>query len=454
MVMMAPVNLQAADFFITRHEFIFQVMLDLHAARKPLDYLTITTELERRGLLSEIGGAGAITHLMNVTPTHMHAAHYAELVKDCSIRRQTIHAAGNIARMAHDDAVLAPDLLEESRNLLLKVTTANIANGPQSLAALRGEFMDRLEALENCKNGIPGIPTGFYDLDRLLGGLQRGDLILIGGRPGMGKSALVGQMAFNAAWRKKKVLIFSLEMSDQQILQRLISLRSSIPLKDIRTNQIADYKALYRAMDHLAEIPLFIDDKSRYVDEIIAKSITHHARHGLDLVIVDYAQRIRTRGQKYQNRDAELGDISGPLKSLAMQDLDIPLVLISSLSRACESRGDKRPMLSDLRESGNLEYDADVVMFLYRDEVYNPGTEFPNLAELIVSKNRNGEQATVELFFKKELVSFGSLDVKRLRLEQIEQSATHAVHSLKENGNGHKNSTSIQKNGFDRVKQL
>lgn len=421
MLMIAPANLQAGDFFIERHTFIFAAILALYQARKPLDYLSITSELERQGRLEEVGGVAEITRLYTSTPTYFNAVHYAELVKDCSIRRQVADGAGKMARSAYDSLTPAADLLEESRALLLKIATANTSNGPVPLSALRGKFLDRLEALEACKNGIPGIPTGFYDLDKKIGGLQRGDLILIGGRPRMGKSALVGQIAYNAARQNKQVLIFSLEMSDEQINQRLISIESGIPLKALRTNQIPDnkYSDLYRAMDRLAELPIFIDDRSRYIDEIISKAITQHARNGLDLVIVDYAQRIRTR-QRYQNRDTELGDISGPLKSLALQDLNLPVVLISSLSRACESRGDKRPMLSDLRESGNLEYDADVVMFLYRDEVYYSDTQYPNMAELSISKNRNGEEGMIELFFKKELVSFISLEKRVTSLEQID----------------------------------
>lgn len=421
MLMIGPVALQPEDFFIERHAFIFAAIQALYQAHKPLDYLSITIELESRGHLAEIGGQPEITRLYASTPSYFNVAYYAELVKDCSIRRQVVDTAGKMARLAHDDQTPAPDLLEESRALLLKISTANTSGGPVPLSALRGKFLDRLEVLENCKNGIPGIPTGFYDLDKKIGGLQRGDLILIGGRPRMGKSAMVGQIAYNAAKQGKRSLIFSLEMSDDQINQRLISIESGIPLKALRTNQIPDgaYPAMYKAMDTLAGLPVFIDDKSRYIDEIIAKAITHHASHGVDLVIVDYAQRIRTR-QRYQNRDAELGDISGPLKSLALQDLDVPVVLISSLSRACEARGDKRPMLSDLRESGNLEYDADVVMFLYRDEVYYPDTEYPNMAELLISKNRNGEEGVIELFFKKEIVSFVSLEKRVTKLEQVD----------------------------------
>lgn len=421
MLMIAPVALAPADFFIERHGFIFAAIQALYQGHKPLDYVTITIQLEQQGQLIEIGGASEITRLMDGAATYFHAAYYAEMVKDCSIRRQVLGSAGSMARLAHDDLTPAADLLEQSRGLLLKISAANIQGEPVPLSALRGEFLDYLESLENCKNGIPGIPTGFYDLDRKIGGLQRGDLILVGGRPRMGKSALVGQIAYNAARQGKRALIFSLEMSRQQINQRLISIESGIPLKALRTNQIHDgrYSDLYRAMDSLAALPIFIDDKSRYIDEIIAKAITHHARLGVDLVIVDYAQRIRTR-QRYQNRDAELGDISGPLKSLAMQDLNVPVVLISSLSRACEARGDKRPMLSDLRESGNLEYDADVVMFLYRDEVYNSDTQYPNMAELSISKNRNGEEGMIELFFKKEVVSFVSLEKRVIPLRQVE----------------------------------
>lgn len=420
MLIIGPVALQPADFFIERHAFIFAAILALYQAHKPLDYLSITTELARQGQLEEVGGASEITRLYTSTPTYFNAAHYAGLVKDCSIRRQVVDTAGKMARLAHDDLIPASELLEESRALLLRVSTTNTSNEPVPLSALRGEFLDDLEALENCKNGIPGIPTGFYDLDRKIGGLQRGDLILIGGRPRMGKSALVGQIAYNAARQGKRILIISLEMSKKQINQRLVSIESGIPLKALRTNQIPDdsYSDLYRAMENLATLPIFIDDQSRYIDEIIGKAINHHAKYGVDLVIVDYAQRIRTR-QRYQNRDTELGDISGPLKSLALQDLNLPVVLISSLSRACEARGDKRPMLSDLRESGNLEYDADVVMFLYRDEIYNPDTEYPNMAELAVSKNRNGEEGMIELFFKKEVVSFVSLEKRVSKLEQV-----------------------------------
>lgn len=420
MLMIAPVNLQPEDFFIERHNFIFTAIQTLYQARKPLDYLTITDQLERQGQLQEIGDGPEITRLYTLTPSYFSVAYYAEMVKDCSIRRQVVDTASKMARHAHDEAMPAADLLEESRNLLLKIGAANSNNEPVPLSALRGEFMDHLEALENCQNGIPGIPTGFYDLDRKLGGLQRGDLILIGGRPRMGKSALIGQIAYNAARQGKRPLVFSLEMSALQINQRLVSIESGIALKAIRTNQIPSdrYGDLYRAMDSLAGLPIFIDDKSRYIDEIIAKAITQHARLGVDLVIVDYAQRIRTR-QRYQNRDAELGDISGPLKSLALQDLDVPVVLISSLSRACESRADKRPMLSDLRESGNLEYDADIVMFVYRDEVYNSEAEYPGMAELAIAKNRNGEEGKIELFFKKDVVSFVSLEKRVTKLEQV-----------------------------------
>lgn len=407
--------IKPADFFIARNQWIYNSIVDLHRANKPIDLLAIEAELKRHNRNVD---TSYLLELINRTPTSIHAAHYAALIKEASIKRQLINAAGSIAKISYNGAS-ADEAISKSMAALMEVTIGNITNKPKAVNEITPILLDEVTAMAE-GNRPPGIPTQLKDIDKLIGGYKPGKLYLVAGRPGMGKSSLVLQSAIEAARLGKQVLYFSREMPAVELVGRMVSFESGIDSNLIENGTLSkdQWAQFYNALQIVEEWPIYIDDKTRTIEGIRAKTVLQSAK-GLDLLIVDYVQRVLT-DIKYQNRDSEVGAVGTELKSISIEQ-ELPVIAVASLNRQCESRADKRPMLSDLRESGNLEYDADVVMFLYRDEVYNKKTDFPNLAELEVAKQRGGRTGILQLYFKKHLTKFIDLEINRTALERALQ---------------------------------
>lgn len=416
----ANLKIEADDFFIERHGWIFDAIKDLVNSNAPADMVSLVDELTRRGQLKGVGGSSYITGLINCVPTHTNAIHYAEIVKRTSVLRQLITGAGEISRLAYRDDVGVVEAVEQSTDILLKISKRNQRDTYRSNKDLGNAFLDHLERIQNSPNGITGLPTGLTDWDKLTKGLQKGDFIVLAGRPGMGKSALALQICLEAAKNHNaRSIFFSREMSAESLYQREVSYESEIDSQRLRAGQVRDdeYPVMFDAVGRLAKLPVLIDCGAKTTEEMRARAIIEKEKNGLDLIVVDYLQRVHSSG-KYQNRTAEIGGISGRLKDIAT-DLNIPVLAVSSLSRKCEDRHDKRPHLSDLRESGDIEYDADGVVFIYRDGVYNPDTEFPNVAEIYMEKQRQGPLGVFSVYFKKHLTKFVDLEINVQSLDWV-----------------------------------
>ncbi len=407
------------DFYIERHGWIYEAIRDLHERREPADLVTLTDELERRGQLTQVGGSAYLTGLINATPTSIHVEYYARIVERTAVLRRLIDAAGQIARLAYQDTEDASEVLDRAEEIIFSVAARQVDRDLRPIRQVLDKYFDRIEYLHQHQGEMIGIPTGLADLDKLLGGLQRSDLIILAGRPGMGKTSLALSIALQAARRwQKRIAVFSLEMSDEQLVQRLVSAETGIDSQRLRLGDIKEdeWPTFIQATNLLANTNIFIDDTPAISAlELRTKARRLHAEHGLDLLIVDYMQLMRGDFRS-ENRQQEISFISRSMKALA-RELNIPILALSQLSRQVESRHDKRPMLSDLRESGSIEQDADAVLFIYRDELYNPDTEFPNIAEIILSKHRSGPTGIFSVYFKKHLAQFVDLEVRTQPLE-------------------------------------
>ena len=414
--------LRASDFHVQRHGSIYQAMLDLHERHQPADLVTLTDELERRDQLAAVGGSALLTSLINATPTSIHVEYYARIVERTAILRRLIDAAGQIAKLAYRDVDDVGEVVDQAESIIFGVSEKRVTRDLVPIRQVLDEYYDRIEYLSQHQGEIIGIPTGLVDLDKLLGGFQRSDLIIIAGRPGMGKTSLALSIALHAARKwQKRAGIFSLEMSSEQVVQRMISAETGIDSQRLRLGDIREdeWPVFVQATGLLSDTQMYIDDTPALSAlEMRTKARRVHAEFGLDLLIVDYLQLMRGEFRSDGNRVQEISYISRSLKSLA-RELNIPLVALSQLSRAVESRQDKRPMLSDLRESGSIEQDADVVAFVYRDVEYNPDTELPNIAEIRVSKHRSGPTGVIHAFFRKELAQFENLEVRHEQLEEL-----------------------------------
>lgn len=413
--------LRPEDFYREKHSWIYEAMLDLHDRREPVDFLTVCDELERRQQLDQVGGAGFITSLINAVPTSIHAEHYGRLTERTAVRRRLIEAAGQIASLAYQEAEDVDEVVDHAEQILFGVSERRVSRELVPIKQIVSNYYDRIEYLTRHRGEMIGIPTGFADMDKLLGGLQRSDLVILAARPGVGKTSLALSIAHTAAKKyRQRVAVFSLEMSDEQVVQRLISAETAIDSQRLRQGDIADkdWGRLMKAANDLSEIHLFIDDTpSISAVELRTKARRLYADTGIDLIVVDYLQLMRG-DFRAENRVQEISTISRGLKALA-RELNVPVLALSQLSRGVESRTDKRPVLSDLRESGALEQDADVVMFIYCDELYNPNTERKNLADIIIAKHRNGPTGTVTLFFKRELAQFREAELRRQDIDII-----------------------------------
>lgn len=411
--------LHPEDFYREKHGWIYDIALNLHERREPIDFLTVCDELERREQLDQVGGPAFITSLINAVPTSIHAEHYAHIVERTATRRRLIDAASQIAVLAYQEADDVEEVVDHAEQILFGISERRIARELVPVRQVLSEYYDRIEYLTRHRGEMIGIPTGFTDIDKLLGGLQRSDMVILAARPSVGKTSLALSFGHNAAKKYgQRVAFFSLEMSNEQVVQRLISAETGIDSQRLRRGEIADeeWGRFVKATSDLAETHLFIDDTPGISAlEMRTKARRLHAELGLDLVIVDYLQLMRG-DYRSENRVQEISSISRSLKALA-RELNVPILALSQLSRGVESRTDKRPILSDLRDSGAIEQDADVVIFIYRDEMYNENTERKNIADIIVAKHRNGPTGTVALYFKKELAQFREAEMRRAEID-------------------------------------
>jgi replicative DNA helicase len=410
--------LKGEDFYIQKNAWIYEAILALHERREPVDFVTLCDELERREQLEEVGGAAYITQLINAVPSAIHVESYGHIVEQAAVRRRLISAASQIAQLAYQEAEEIDQTVDRAEQALFSVSQRRITRDLAPIQEVMRRYYDRIEYLYAHQGEPLGVPTGYVDIDRLLGGFQRSDFVIIAARPSVGKTSLCLSMARNAARHGQHTAIFSLEMSSEQIVQRLVSAETGIDSQRLRLGDLheEEWPLFVQATGKLADLPIFIDDTpSISALQLRTKARRLHAEHGLDLIFVDYLQ-LMTGDTRSENRVQEVSYISRSLKAIA-RELDLPVVAASQLSRAVEQRTDKRPMLSDLRDSGSLEQDADVVMFIYRDELYHPETEKQHIADIIVAKHRNGPTGTIQLFFRSRLAQFLDAETRQQSVE-------------------------------------
>jgi len=410
--------LKGEDFYIQKNAWIYEAILALHERREPIDLVTLCDELERNEQLEELGGAAYITQLINAVPSAIHVEAYGHIVEQSAIRRRLISAASQIAQLAYQETEDIDQTVDRAEQELFSVSQRRITRDLAPIQDVIRRYYDRIEYLYAHQGEPLGVPTGYIDIDRLLGGLQRSDFIIIAARPSVGKTSLCLSIGRNAARHGQHVAIFSLEMSSEQIVQRLVSAETGIDTQRLRLGDLQqdEWPLFVQATGKLSDLPVFIDDTpSISVLQLRTKARRLHAEHGIDLVLVDYLQ-LMTGDIRSENRVQEVSYISRSLKALA-RELDVPVVAASQLSRAVEQRSEKVPVLADLRESGSLEQDADVVMFIYRDELYHPDTEKQHIADIIVAKHRNGPTGTVQLFFRNRLAQFLDAETRQQPVE-------------------------------------
>lgn len=410
-------SIDAADFYEERHRRIYEAIKVLYEKHSPIDVLTLSDQLKGTGFIEMVGGAAYLTELTNFVPTAAHVEQYAEIVTQKSLRRRLIKASQDIVGLGYDEAQSLHDLIEQAETRLFEVSQRHIKQDVASIETILSESFDRLDELHKDKGKIRGVPTGFKDMDNLLAGLQRSDLFILAARPSMGKTAFSLNLAHNVAVKSNEpVLIFSLEMSKEQLVDRMLSMESGVDAWALRTGNLtdADFEKIGHAMGTLSEAQIFIDDTpSITVSDLRTKARREAHQRPLGLIIVDYLQ-LMSGGSRFggdSNRVQEISEISRGLKAIA-RELNVPLIALSQLSRSVESRSPQIPQLSDLRESGSIEQDADVVAFIYREEYYNPETERRGITDIFIKKHRNGPTGAVELYFDKEKQRFRSLDTK------------------------------------------
>lgn len=402
------------DFYDKRHATIFNGMMKLYEHHKPVDLLTLTEQLKKKDELEAVGGSAYLTELTNYVPTAAHAASYAEIVQQKAVRRRLIKASAEISEFGYDEETTTQELLEKAEAELFSVSDQSLKQDLVSIESILTESFDRIEELHRNKGQLRGIRTGYRDLDNMTAGLQRSDLIILAARPAMGKTTLVTNLAYNVATiAKLPVLFFSLEMSKEQLIDRMLADASGVDSWNIRTGNLSDedFSKISEAMGEMAEAPIFIDDTPGLsVLEMRTKSRRAAHDQPLGLIIVDYLQLMQASNTHNGNRVQEISEISRGLKLIA-RELNVPLIALSQLSRAVESRTPPIPMLSDLRESGSIEQDADIVSFIYRPGYYEPDNpEVQNITDLILAKHRNGPVGKVQLYFHPERLRFMSLD--------------------------------------------
>ncbi|NER41661.1 replicative DNA helicase [Bacillus megaterium NBRC 15308 = ATCC 14581] len=401
------------DFYRASHQKIFTCMLKLSDQGEPVDLVTVTSELDDQKILEEVGGVSYLSDLANSVPTAANVEYYGKIVEEKSILRRLIRTATHIASegYAREDEVEV--LLNEAEKNILEVAQRKNSGVFQNIKDVLVQTYDDIEVLHNRKGDITGIPTGFSDLDRMTAGFQRNDLIIVAARPSVGKTAFALNIAQNVATKTdENVAIFSLEMGAQQLVMRMLCAEGNIDAQRLRTGSLTadDWGKLTMAMGSLSNAGIYIDDTPGIrVGEIRSKCRRLKQEGGLGMILIDYLQLIQGNGRSGENRQQEVSEISRALKALA-RELEVPVIALSQLSRGVEQRQDKRPMMSDIRESGSIEQDADIVAFLYREDYYEKDTENQNIIEIIIAKQRNGPVGTVQLAFVKEYNKFVNLE--------------------------------------------
>jgi len=410
--------LRPESFYRDAHRFIYETMVELFDRGEPVDLVTVTDALRKAGKLDAAGGAVYLADLLNSVPTAANMEYYARIVEEKAVLRRLIEAGTKIVSDAFQATEDVDQILDQAEKTIFGIALKRIREGFHRIDSVIKGVLDKIDALYDKKGGITGIPTGFPDLDQLTAGFQNSDLIIIAARPAVGKTAFALNIAQGVAVKYKiPVAIFSLEMSKEQLAQRMLCSEAEVDAQKLKTASLSDtgWKKLTRALGRLSEAPIFIDDAASVTStEIRAKARRLKIEHGLGLVIVDYMQLMRGRN-RVENRVQEISEIARSLKTLA-RELEVPVVAISQLSRAVEQRTDRIPRLSDLRESGEIEQTADLVMFIHREDYYNPQSDRGNIAEVIIAKQRNGPVGTVELVFRKEIAKFSS---KETRYEEV-----------------------------------
>lgn len=408
--------LQAKDFYKGIHQKIYQVMVDLFERGEPIDLLSVSTRLKEKEFLDEIGGNAYLTQLINTVPTASHVLNYAKIVQRKRILRDLIEASQEIGLMGYEESEDIDVVLDKAEKTIFSIAQHSLSQDFLPIkSTLEGAF-ERIDELSRYEGKLRGLPTGFIDLDNILAGLQKSDLIILASRPSLGKSALATDIArYVAATEKIPVGIFSLEMSADQLVDRLIAAQANVDLWRLRTGKLTsegednDFTRIQKALGELSEAPIFIDDAaSSNVLQMRAMARRLQARHGLGLIIVDYLQLMESRNP-FESMVQQMTEISRSLKGLA-KELNVPVLALSQLSRAVEQRSPQIPRLADLRESGALEQDADVVLFIYREDKYRPDTSRKNIADIIIAKHRNGPVGRIELYFDERRASFRNLE--------------------------------------------
>ena len=399
------------DFYHPDLKFIYEAMVTLYNRNKPVDLVTLQSQLQDQKVLDQIGGIEYLSKLAMAVPTSAHAKHYAMIVKEKSTLRKIIKASQEITADAYDGTVSIENVLNGAEERIFNIVQKNDSGEFTPIAQLVNPMLNKLEMLTKNKGKVTGISSGFLDLDYRTAGFQPSDLVLIAARPSMGKTAFALNVVQHAAIKEGKVAaMFSLEMSKDQLLNRMVCSEAMVDAQKVRTGDLEDedWAKISMGAVILADAPIYVDDTPGItISEVRAKCRKLKMEKGLDLIMIDYLQLMSGSG-KTQSREQEISEISRGLKALA-REMSAPVIALSQLSRACESRADHRPMLSDLRESGAIEQDADVVMFLYRDEYYHPESELKNQAELIIAKQRNGPTGTVNLVWIGQYTKFKNM---------------------------------------------
>ena len=409
----ASERLTSEDFYRAAHQRIYSVMIHLAEKGEPVDLVTVTAELQDKKWLEEIGGVSYLSDLANAVPTAANVDYYSQIVEEKSLLRRLIRVATNIAAEGYAEEDEVDTILNEAEKTILEVSHKKNSGAFISIKDVLVEAYDNIEQLQNRTDDITGIPTGFTELDRITAGFQRNDLIIVAARPSVGKTAFALNISQNVATKTdENVAIFSLEMGAAQLVMRMICAEGNIDAQRLRTGSLEeeDWTKLTMAMGSLSKAGIYIDDTPGIkVNDIRAKCRRLKQEKGLGMILIDYLQLIRGDGRSGENRQQEVSEISRSLKAIA-RELEVPVIALSQLSRGVESRQDKRPMMSDIRESGSIEQDADIVAFLYRDDYYDKESENKDIIEIIIAKQRNGPVGTVELAFVKEYNKFVNLE--------------------------------------------
>ncbi len=406
-------TLRSQDFYLDSHRKVFEKMLQLMNNSRPIDLVTLKEELQRANELESVGGAAYLASLTDGLPRAMNIEYYAQIVKQKSTLRRLIQVSNETMALSYQDEEPAEEILQHIEKAIFDIASQQFHSGFFPITPVVSDVFKKIEELSNRKTPVTGLETGFVDLDRMTSGLHPSDLIIVAARPGLGKTSLCLNIAEHVAIRNHKTVgIFSLEMSKEQLVKRLLCSEARIDAHRINTGYLSkeDWNRLSRASGDLSETKIFIDDTASItVPELRSKARRLSLEHGLDLIIVDYLQLMSGSSQRYENRTQEISQISRGLKGIA-KELSLPVIAVSQLSRAVEARrGDHRPQLSDLRESGSIEQDADVVLFIYREDLIEPTEENSGLAELIIGKQRNGPTGSIQLAFSKQFTKFDSL---------------------------------------------